>query len=266
MCARRDDRQASSQRERRNAFAARNVNASTSVRAGFVLSGAIALVCLLSLTSALAADLFAPPRQQHTRPLAPAYEIFDDGSAAIAVCYNASCAQRTRVTLGKTDFADVERHLAVCAEGGLHNRLQRVRIAVWRMEALVERQLPALANDLPVNHDEFGVDGRTDCVDNATNTTTYLQVLRDLGMFSDWTIDTPRIRQRFNIERVHWTATIIDSESGTRWTVDSWYRPNGHLPFVMEFESWRAEKLGWEEPFARLNRTPEDSRELCTQS
>lgn len=226
----------------------------------------IALLYLALLTTSHAADIFAPPGTHHTRPLAPRYAIRGDGTAIMFVCYNASCAQRAPVTLTRADFADVTRHLAVCADGSLHSRLQRVRVAIWRMEELVEQRLPVLANDRPVNDAEFGVEGRTDCVDNATNTTTYLHVLRDLGLLSTWTVGEPQVRQRFNLERVHWTATIVDPASEVRWSVDSWYRPNGHLPFVMDLAAWRDEKPGWEEPFASLNRTPRDSRELCPRS
>lgn len=226
----------------------------------------VALLCLSSLSVSHAANIFAPPGTHHTRPLTPQYTILDDGGATIEVCYNASCAQRKPVTLTRADFADVARHLAVCADDTLHNRLQRVRIAVWRMEELVEQHLPVLANDRPVNDTEFGVEGRTDCVDNATNTTTYLHVLRDLGLLSTWTVAEPKVRQRFNLERVHWTATVTDPASGAHWSVDSWYRPNGHLPFVMDLAAWRDEKTAWEGPFASLNRTPRDSRELCPRS
>ncbi len=226
----------------------------------------LALLCGLSLTASHAANVFAPPNTHHTRPLAPQYAIRADGTATIAVCYNASCAERTPVTLSQADFADVARHLAVCPDDSVHNRLQRVRIAVWRMEALVQQHLPVLANDRPVNDTEFGIDGRTDCVDNATNTTTYLHVLRDRGLLSGWTIAEPQVRQRFNIERVHWTATVIDPASGARWSVDSWYRPNGHLPFVMDLASWLNEKPGWEEPYAMLNKAPRDSHDLCPRS
>ena len=230
------------------------------------LDSLLALLWLVSLSASPAANVFAPPATHHTRPLPPRYTILDDGSATIEVCYNASCAERTPVTLTRADFADVARHLAVCAKDTVHNRLQRVRIAVWRMEERVEQHLPVLANDRPVNDTEFGVEGRTDCVDNATNTTTYLHVLRDLGLLSTWTIAEPRVRQRFNPERVHWTATIRDPASGARWSVDSWYRPNGHLPFVMDLAAWRDEKIAWEVPFASLNSTPRDSRELCPRS
>lgn len=227
---------------------------------------AAVLLCLSCFATSHATNIFAPPGTHHTRPLAPDYEILADGGARIGVCFNSSCARRSEVTLSQADFRDVARHLAVCAEDSLDSRLQRVRLAVWRMEALVEQRLPVLANDRAVNDSEFGIDGRTDCVDNATNTTTYLHVLRELGVLSGWTVAEPRVRQRFNVERVHWTATIIDPASGARWSVDSWFRPNGHLPFVMDLAAWRDEQIAWEAPYAILNRTPRESRELCSRS
>ena len=62
---------------------------------------------------------------------------------------------------------------------------------------------------------------------------------------------------------VHWTAVITDVETGLQWSVDSWFRPNGHLPMVMPLRSWLDEKKAWEAPFKRVNSIPNTIDELC---
>jgi hypothetical protein len=197
-----------------------------------------------------------------SRPLSPEYEIGRDGSVTLRICFNWSCSRREILRFTSDDMALVKERMATCSGTSLHDRLQRVRIGVWQMELLAEKYQPLLANDLSINEDGRA-DGRTDCVDNSTNTTTYLSILRDAGGLKGWTVSRPKVRKRFDINAVHWTAVVVDNESGTPWSIDSWFRPNGHLPMVMPLRSWRREKKGWEPPLKRLNPTPRSIHDLC---
>jgi hypothetical protein len=167
------------------------------------------------------------------------------------------------MTFTSSDMALVKAQMAVCPGDNLHNRLQRVRIGIWQMELLAQKYQPLLANDLAINDFEEGVEGRTDCVDNASNTTTFLHILDDMEELAGWSVLPPRIRSRFDYTQVHWTAAIVDMKSRGSWSVDSWYRPHGHLPMVMPLSAWVHKKLGWDPPFNRDNSTPHFSHELC---
>ncbi len=167
------------------------------------------------------------------------------------------------MTFTPNDLALLKRDIALCRGTSLHDRLQQVRIGIWQMELLAQKYQPLLANDLAINDNEAEVEGRMDCVDNASNTTTYLHILRDIRQLAGWTVSSPKVRNSFDITAVHWTAVIIDTESGLPWSVDSWYRPNGHLPMVMPLPSWIDEKKAWEPPFERINPTPHSIDELC---
>lgn len=167
------------------------------------------------------------------------------------------------MTFTSRDMDVLKKNMAACSDTTLHDRLQRVRIGIWQMELLAERYQPVLANDLAINDSEADVWGRMDCVDNSSNTTAYLHILHDIGELTGWTVSSPRVRNRFDVNAVHWTAVLTDTESGLSWSVDSWYRPNGHLPMVMPLRSWIDEKKGWEPPFERINATPHSIYELC---
>lgn len=196
-------------------------------------------------------------------PLPPEYVIDSHGSVRLRICFNWSCARRQTMTFTPNDMALLKRHLAFCPGTSLHDRLQHVRIGIWQLELLAQKYQPLLANDLAINDFEVGVEGRMDCVDNASNTTTYLHILRDIGELAGWTVSSPNVRRLLDITTVHWTAVILDTESGLPWSVDSWFRPNGHLPMVMPLSSWIDKKKGWEPPFKRLNTTPRLIDELC---
>lgn len=196
-------------------------------------------------------------------PLPPAYSVDSDDSISLRLCYNWSCASRQTIILSPDDIDLVKKRMATCEDNSLHNRLQRIRIGIWQMELLAEKYQPLLANDLPQNDDEEDVLGRTDCIDNSSNTTTYLHILQEIGELPGWSISTPEVRNRFNPITVHWGAVIVDSNSGSTWSVDSWFRPNGHLPMIMPLEDWFEEKNAWEEPFAHLNDVPASIHGLC---
>mgnify|MGYP001226690781 CR=1 FL=1 len=196
-------------------------------------------------------------------PLPPEYVIDQDGSVTLRICFNWSCARRQTMTFTLNDMALLKGHMSLCMGTSLHDRLQHVRIGIWQMELLAQKFQPLLANDLAINDFEAEVEGRMDCIDNASNTTTYLHILRDIGELAGWTVSSPKVRNLFDITAVHWTAVIIDTESGLPWSVDSWYRPNGHLPMVMPLQSWIDEKKAWEQPFKPINSTPDSISELC---
>ena len=195
-------------------------------------------------------------------PIPPEYVIEKDGSVTLRLCFNWSCASRQTMTFTSEDMELVKKRMATCPGTTLHNRLQRVRIGIWQMELLAEKYQPLLVNDLPMNKLEEDTEGRTDCIDNSSNTTTYLHILRDIGELPGWTISSPDVRNRL-LTTVHWTAVMVDNESNLAWSVDSWFRPNGHLPMLMPLQDWFDEKVAWKPPFEQINATPHSIQGLC---
>ncbi len=222
------------------------------------------LLAALPLAGTAASYPLAVPTSS-TQPLDPVYHLNPDGSVVLQVCHDWSCAKRRTLQYSRADMAQVRQQMAMCPGDDLHQRLQRLRIGVWQMELLAEKYLPALANDQALNDLDRELDGRTDCVDNATNIATYLQVLIDLDQLPGWSLAPPQVRNRFDIRTVHWTAVVTDRTANSAWSVDGWFRPNGHLPFVMPVANWAQEQAGWSPPFDRLNPYPEFSQELCRE-
>jgi hypothetical protein len=169
------------------------------------------------------------------------------------------------LTFTAQDMAEVSRQMSFCSSDTLAHRLQRVRIGIWQMELLAQKYEPLLANDKAINDQDWNVEGRTDCVDNASNTTVFLHILKDFSLLPEWTVLSPQVRDMFSIVDVHWTAVVIDQTSREHWTVDSWFRPHGHLPIVLPSAEWGAGTKGWEPPFDTLNLSPHSITELCDE-
>ena len=231
-----------------------------------LVASALTMVWLSPTALAVSSSLIERGSWSSIEPQPPVYHINSDGSVVLQLCYNWSCATRRTVSFPARDIARVREQMAICPGNDLHERLQRIRIGIWQMESLAEKQLPILVNDEGENEKDRGLAGRTDCIDNSTNTRTYLHVLMDLGEIEGWTMASPEIRNRFDVNTVHWTAVLRNETDGQPWSIDSWYRPNGHLPFVMPLGEWRQERFGWEPPFDRFNPYPQYSHDLCGTS
>jgi hypothetical protein len=224
----------------------------------------IAMVMTATAYADIAFNLIMP-QAANSRPLPPQYRIEADGSVELRLCFNSSCARTEMLTFSAADMEKVKEQLGYCPGEPLYDRLQRVRIAVWQMEVLAQKYEPLLAYDREVNDREYGVEGRMDCVDNASNTTTYLAILMDLGQLPSWRVGESRVRKPLDFNAMHWTAVLEDEVTGKEWAVDSWFRPNGHLPFVLPFAAWMAETRGWLPPHDALNPYPHAINELCRQ-
>lgn len=224
-----------------------------------ILAGPASLPARTPDAATAAAGISQP---SSSRPLAPEYRIRRDGSVMLRICFNWSCASRQQLDFTAQDMREVAQHMDMCPRDDQEQRLQRLRIGVWRMEALAQKYQPLLANDEAINNRDQDREGRMDCIDNASNTTTYLHVLHELGLLKGWSPAPPQVRDVFSMS-VHWTAVAIDRERDEAWSVDTWYRPNAHLPFVMPLTSWKGNAIGWETPFARRNPYPRYSNQLC---
>ena len=198
-----------------------------------------------------------------TRPLPADYRANRDGSITLRICYNWSCAARATVTFSAADLAVVKDYLSQCAGTSLYDRVQRLRVGIWQLQLIAQRHLPQLANDREINDFDKDVDGRLDCVDSSTNTSTYLRILQDLGQLPGWSVAPAEVRNLLDLHGVHWTAVVINND-GARWSVDSWYRPHGHLPFVMPLADWSNDKKAWVPPYDKVNPYPETIQDLCS--
>jgi hypothetical protein len=201
--------------------------------------------------------------QPITGPLPADYTLNRNGSVTLRVCYNWSCAAQQRVTFAADEMQAVKDFLGQCTGTGLHDRIQRLRVGIWQMQLIAQRHIPELANDREINEFDKGVEGRLDCVDSSSNTMTYLKILEALGQLPGWSVAKPVVRNVMDFYGVHWTAVVTEQGTGKKWSVDSWFRPHGHLPFVMPLADWERDKKAWEPPFSRQNPYPESMAELC---
>ena len=86
-----------------------------------------------------------------------------------------------------------------------------------------------------------------DCVDEATNTTSYLLVLQANGLIKHHSVEGTMSKENLAKGLVklnpvqywpHWTAVLKETKSGQKYAVDSWLFDQGENPAVVKVEDW----------------------------
>ena len=86
------------------------------------------------------------------------------------------------------------------------------------------------------------VPGQTDCLDEATNSTTILVFLERKGLLQFH--HTLRPDSRGGLLYAHATAVFRDTIAGKDWVVDSWMRDSGDPNDVMPLDEWLSKPMG----------------------
>lgn len=114
--------------------------------------------------------------------------------------------------------------------------------AIGRMEAVIGPKT-GTSGDRGGNLQGFGQQGQMDCIDESTNTTTYLKLLQQDGLLRYHTVQDRATRFGLFAGMPHTTAVIRENASQLRYAVDSWFLDNGEPPAIVELSLWRS---GWE--------------------
>jgi len=152
-----------------------------------------------------------------------------------SVCHGHSCTLVSTVSLDDGQWGEIARLFAVPA-GTPQVEREQIADAIALFETIVGR-LTGTSNDKPGNEGDRDWQGQMDCIDEATNSTTYLKLLANAG-FLKWHSVEKRATRAFIILFPHTTAVVRDLQSGDRWAVDSWFFANGERPVIISLAEW----------------------------
>jgi hypothetical protein len=159
---------------------------------------------------------------------------------AIAVCHGYGCGTTHLVSLAAEWPA--MRQLFVPRLDGPRAERAAVANAVALFEQAAGRRLGTW-RDKPRTPFSRSDPTQLDCVDESVNTTSFLLLLVREGLLRWHDVGEPARRHAFLAFGVHFTAVLVERESGARYAVDSWFHANGEPPEIVELARWRA---GWQ--------------------
>ncbi|MEZ5924381.1 MAG: hypothetical protein R3D57_08335 [Hyphomicrobiaceae bacterium] len=203
------------------------------------------LLALLTLLPALAActyDRDGPPVMHFAQFKATPPE----GNTAI-VCHAYTCKQQTRVNFPPSAIAEIKTLMQKTAKSDTPAEERRaVAYAIGWFERYVGDKIGTSADRPGMEYEGPGDPTQQDCVDEATNTTSYLMILERNGLLKYHKVGAPFSKE--NLLRgvagwPHWTAVLNEEGTGQRWAVDSWIYENGENPAIVETEKWYIEDL-----------------------
>lgn len=107
------------------------------------------------------------------------------------------------------------------------------------------------STDVAGTYVQLGND-QLDCIDESTNTTTYLVLLNQLSLMQFHTPNALTSRAPILSGRLgpHRTAVMTEVTTGTKFAVDSWFHDNGQPPEIVELSTWR---WGWHPPKSAID-------------
>jgi hypothetical protein len=151
----------------------------------------------------------------------------------VPVCFNYGCKDVAMVRLGPSELGEIKRLFAAAASPQAER--DAIARAIGSFYFYASLQTPTW-RDRGGNIADEELEGRMDCVDHSTNTTTYLALLERSGWLRFHTVTGPVERGR--LLAVHWGAGIAEKATEARWIVDTWFLDPGSPATMYPLDEW----------------------------
>lgn len=165
----------------------------------------------------------------------------------VYVCSAYGCKKQTKFRFTDADIKELQAVMKKAAKNDSADEERRaVAYAIGWMENRVGKEIGTDKDRPGMDFAASGDPTQQDCVDEATNTTSYLLVLQNNGLLKHHTVGTPFSKDqlwRGVAGWTHWTAVLTENGNGTKYAVDSWIYANGENPAVVQTDKWYIEDL-----------------------
>jgi len=152
-------------------------------------------------------------------------------------CQDYGCAVVKNVELSKADWKRIEKTFGKKAKAAEEER-RKVAKTIGTFEQILG-PITGTQNDKAGTFGETG-HGQLDCVDESTNTTVDLMLLKQKGLIVFHTVEQPQVRYPIVSGRgwMHQTAVLKEIKTGKEYAIDSWFDDNGADARVVPIPDW----------------------------
>jgi hypothetical protein len=116
-----------------------------------------------------------------------------------------------------------------------------VRFAIGLMERIAGEQTVTWMDKSCNGNGGPTEQGQLDCIDESTNTTTYLHLFDQRGLLRFHRVLGPVWRAPHLVD-THRTAVLEEIATGRRYSVDSWFGDNGTPPIIQPLDDWKRKR------------------------
>jgi hypothetical protein len=171
------------------------------------------------------------------------YEFFKTGAPTddtVTICSAYGCTHQTPFTFTADDIRQIA---VIMDQARAEDTPEAERKALRQAIAWIERRVGAATGtdrDRPgLDFFGSGVKSQQDCVDEATNTTSYMLVMERYALLHHHKVVRPMAKGNLILGRwPHWGAMIEEKATGTKYAVDSFFYANGEPPVIMAALQW----------------------------
>lgn len=161
---------------------------------------------------------------------------------SFSVCHGYGCREVTQVGLTTNEWQEIRQLMQPAAENAEQER-RSISRAIARFERIVGRKT-GTSTDLALTFNASADLDQMDCIDESSNTRSYLLILQQQKLLRWHRVSDRATRGFFLFGWPHTTAVMDETGSGSqRWAVDSWFHDNGAEPEIVPLAQW---KSGWE--------------------
>ena len=158
--------------------------------------------------------------------------------ASFSICHGHTCRFITQASFSPPQWQSIETGFVGGSESAERER-EILPLIIGMMESIVGAQT-GTGGDLAENHARHGESGQMDCIDESSNTLTYLTLLANANLLRWHRVGTRLNRgpYTFVMQAPHSAAEMIELATGSRYAVDSWFGANGQPALVVAQAVW----------------------------
>jgi hypothetical protein len=155
-----------------------------------------------------------------------------------SLCHGYTCDYVTQTSLTSEQWQRIRNIFAIKYHSAEEER-ELISKAVAELEVMTG-ELIGTKLDMAKNRDGMSLDLSTqmDCIDESTNTTIYLMMMEQDGLFKYHKVEDRQTRGYFIFGMPHTTAVISEKQTDKEYAVDSWFEDNGKPPHVLPVNIW----------------------------
>ncbi len=197
---------------------------------------AVAVVAAAILAACTHAPFLTPLEHYST------FNVTPPKGSTVHVCHAYGCRKQTKVRFRDEDIKAIAALMKSTKKADTPAEERRaIAYAIGWMERHVGKIVGTSSDRAGMDFAASGDPTQQDCVDEATNTTSYLTVLQNNGLLQHHKVAAPFAKENY-LRGVagwtHFTAVLSENGSSKRWAVDSWIFANGENPAIVETEKW----------------------------
>lgn len=166
--------------------------------------------------------------------------IQDPTPSRFSICYNHGCENADTIGISHSQWQKIQAIFRPAAKSAEEEQNMIAR-AIALMEKITGK-IVGTSNDKGGNLEGMFEQKQMDCIDESTNTDTYLTMIERDGLLKWHRVEDRSTRYPSIFSWPHTTAVIRDTVSNQEYVVDSWFFDNGNPPVIIKLEIW---KDGW---------------------